>query len=52
MTDDMHRGGGESAGTANPGFDPLGASGLDASSVNSNSRGTFPEQEEPSNIVS
>ena len=37
MTDDtMHRGGGESAGTANPG---LGASGLDASSVNSNSCG-------------
>lgn len=40
MTDDiMHRGGGESAGTANPGFNPLGASGLDASSVNSNSCG-------------
>ena len=40
MTDDiMHRGGGESAGIANPGFNPLGASGLDASSVNNNSCG-------------
>ena len=44
MTDDMHRGGGESSGTDNPGVDPLGASGLDQGSVKNNSRGTVPEQ--------
>ena len=47
MTDDMHRGDDESSGTANPGFDPLGASGLDAGSVKNNSRGTVPEQGDP-----